>query len=135
MTGPYTPETVPICRTGAEHEEAYEQAMREDAPHFVVDEEEAGYSLAYDLHPTGHRLTEAVADELGELATEAVEAIVDDDANETTEIRHTLGASMGSVYYFSDERTAREFAARISTVVLDEANWEPDPGDSTPFGG
>ncbi|WP_435359326.1 hypothetical protein [Haloarchaeobius sp. DFWS5] len=127
MPKTHTAESVPVCRSAEEHEAAFEEAERAGEALFVVDEEDAGYSLAYDLLPTGKRLTDDAKARLQDIAAEEVERIVGDSSNPVTEVRHTFGATMGSCYYLHDEATAREFAAMVSTVVLDEANWEDDP--------
>ncbi|MCT9098518.1 hypothetical protein [Haloarchaeobius sp. HME9146] len=127
MPSSHTPESVPVCRTEDEHRAAYTKANRDGEPLFVVDEEEHGFSLAYDLIPTGNRLTAEAKAELKERGTARVEELVEGDESETTQLHHSFGNAMGNVFYFAEERVAREFAATVSEIVLDETNWEPDP--------
>jgi hypothetical protein len=127
MSNAHTPESVPVCRTEDEHRAAYTRANRDGSPLFVVDEEEHGFSLAYDLIPTGNRLTDEARAELKDFGVTRVEAIVEGEESETTQLHHSFGNAMGNVFYFAEERVAREFAATVSEIVLDEDNWEPDP--------
>ncbi|WP_267641682.1 hypothetical protein [Haloarchaeobius amylolyticus] len=127
MPSSHTPDSVPVCRTEDEHRAAYAKANREGTALFVVDEEEHGFSLAYDLIPTGQRLTADARDELKAFGTDRVETLVEGEESETTQLHHSFGAAMGNVFYFAEEHVAREFAADVSEIVLDETNWEPDP--------
>lgn len=119
----YTPEEVPLYRDLDTRDEQYERAQESAEPFFAVEQYEEGYAITYDLLPAGFQLAEPARQELDERLTGAVEAVVADTDRPTAEVSRTVGDSLGNVSFFSREESAREVAAVVSTVVLDETNW------------
>lgn len=127
MPEPLYPNEVPVCTDQEEHNNLYEEAESERTPFFVIDQNESGYSVTYDLLPTGYRLTDDAFEELSERVSSEVEAILRDQNVSTEELSSSPGRSMGNFYFFEEEQTARDFASVISRLVLDEGNWEEEP--------
>lgn len=107
--------------------DVYNEAEREGRPFLVIDAKDSGFSVTYDLLPTGHHLTEEAREELEERVTAEVDAILDDENLPTDEIGYSVGDTLGNVFFFKQEDTARNVASVISRIVLDDENWEPDP--------
>ncbi|SEP09001.1 hypothetical protein SAMN05216388_103224 [Halorientalis persicus] len=128
----YAPEEVPLYRDLDTRDEQYERAQDSAEPFFAVEQYEEGYAVTYDLLPAGFQLAEPARQELDERLTRAVEGIVGDADRPTTEVSRTVGDSLGNVSFFGREDSAREVAAVISTIVLDENNWVTgQPPDAT----
>ncbi|MFB6084350.1 MAG: hypothetical protein ABEJ94_08915 [Halorientalis sp.] len=123
MSPGYAPEEVPIYRDRDARDEGYERAEERAEPFFAVERYEEGYAVTYDLLPAGFQLAAPARRELDERLTRAVEEIVGDADRPTTEVSRTVGDSLGNVSFFGREDSAREVAAVVSTVVLDEGNW------------
>ena len=119
----YAPEEVPLYRDLDARDEAYEHAQNSAEPFFAVEQYEEGYAVTYDLLPAGFQLAEPARRELDERLTRAVEDVVGDADRPTTEVSRTVGDSLGNVSFFGREESAREVAAVIGTIVLDENNW------------
>jgi hypothetical protein len=125
MSGSLSPSGVPLYEDQATRDEQYGAAEAESRPFFAVEQYEEGYAVTFDLLPAGAQLTEAARTEVRDLVTARVEALVADPDDPTAEVGHTVSDSLGNVSFLHNESTARELAADISEVVLDEANWEP----------
>jgi hypothetical protein len=119
----YAPAEVPLYRDREAVETGYATAEREETPFFAVEHYEEGFAVTYDLLPAGAELSEPALAELEERITREVEAVVADDAAPTTEVTRSVGNSLGQFSFFTREETARQIAATVSVVVLDEANW------------
>ncbi len=115
-------------------DEQYERAQESAEPFFGVERYEEGYAVTYDLLPAGFQLAAPARRELDERLTRAVEEIVGDADRPTTEVSKTVGDSLGNVSFFDREESAREVAAVISRIALDEENWVTGtpPGSSGP---
>jgi hypothetical protein len=124
VTAGYDPSEVPLYEDRPAVEAAYARAEREREPFFGVETYEEGYAVTYDLLPAGQQLAPPAYAEVGERITREVEAIVGDESLPTTEVSRTVGESLGNVSFFEREASARRVAASVSTLVLDEANWE-----------
>ncbi len=127
----YAPDEVPLYRDLDTRDEQYERAQNSAEPFFAVEQYEEGYAITYDLLPAGSQLAEPARQELDERLTRAVEEVVGDTDRPTAEVSRTVGDSLGNVSFFGREESAREVAAVVSTIVLDESNWvtgqPPDP--------
>ncbi len=119
----YDPADVPLYETRDERDDAYATAEAEDRPFFGVERYEEGYAVTADLMPAGYRLSEPAQSELAERLTRQVEAVVGDDSYPTEEVGRSLGDALVNLSFFEREATAREVAAAISELVLDEDNW------------
>ncbi|WP_250137778.1 hypothetical protein [Halorientalis salina] len=137
MPAGYAPSEVPLYENRETVEAQYQAAESDETPFFAVEQYEEGFAVTYDLLPAGSELAEPVVSELDERVTREVEAIVGDESRPTTEVSRSVGASLGQLSFFVSEESAREVAATVSTLVLDEANWvpasPPDQGSSTEF--
>lgn len=134
MSAGYAPTEVPLYADRETVEREYETAQREGTPFFAIERYEEGFAITYDLLPAGSELAEPALAELDERVTREVEAIVGDERRATTEVSRSIGDSLGQLSFFASEESAREVAATISVIVLDEANWvaasPPDGADS-----
>jgi hypothetical protein len=119
----YAPTEVPLYRDRETVEREYETAQREGTPFFAIERYEEGFAITYDLLPAGSELAAPALAELDEQVTRELEAVVGDESNATTEVSRSIGDSLGQLSFFAREDTAREVAATISVIVLDEANW------------
>jgi len=119
----YAPAEVPLYPDRATVETEYETAEREGTAFFAIERYEEGFAITYDLLPAGSELSEPALAELDERITREVEGIVGDDSRPTTEVSRSIGDSLGQLSFFAREETAREIAAVVSTIVLDDANW------------
>lgn len=134
MPAGYAPADVPVCADTAVRDDAYETATAEGEPFFAVERYDEGYAVTYDLLPAGVQLAAPAHSELTERVTRTVEAIVGDEANATVEVSRSISPSLGNISFFEREETAREVAATLSRLVLDENNWVPAdrPADVSP---
>jgi len=119
----YEPSEVPLYGDRATVEREYADAESAGRPFFAIERYEEGYAITYDLLPAGAQLAEPAVSELDERVTRVVEGLVGDDARETTEVSRSIGDSLGQLSFFDSEDGAREVAATVSVVVLDENNW------------
>jgi hypothetical protein len=128
----YEPSAVPLYGDRATVEQQYAAAEAAERPFFAIERYEEGYAITYDLLPAGAQLAEPAVSELDERVTRVVEGLVGDDARETTEVSRSIGDSLGQLSFFDGEDGAREVAATISVIVLDEDNWvaAAPPGDA-----
>jgi len=131
----YDPERVPVYDDIDTRDREYEAAQSAGEPFFAVERYPDGYAITYDLLPAGRELTLDAYADLSESLTAEVEAVVADETRPTTEVRKTVGESLGSVSYFASEESAREVAAAISTTVLDPSNWVEATPPSDPSDG
>jgi len=133
----YDPSEVPLYENRTTVEEQYEAAQADELPFFAIEQYEEGFAITYDLLPADSELAEPAVSELDERVTREVESIVGDESRPTTEVSRSIGKSLGQLSFFTSEESAREVAARISTLVLDEANWvaasPPDAGSQPGF--
>jgi hypothetical protein len=120
----YEPQDVPLYEDRETVEAKYTEAERAGEPFLAVERYEEGYAVTFDLLPADKELAPPAASEVGERITREVEAIVGDESLPTTEVSRTVGESLGNVSFFEREASARRVAASVSTLVLDEANWE-----------
>ncbi|WP_193788173.1 hypothetical protein [Natrinema limicola] len=127
MAEELSPDEITIFHERNGRGDMYREAEQERKPFFVIDEKDSGYSVTYDLLPAGHHLTEESREELEERVSAEVEAILLDEDLSTEELSYSIGDTLGNVFFFEQERTARNVAAMISRIVLDENNWEKDP--------
>lgn len=134
MPAGFAPSDVPLYEDQQARDEAYYEAEADSTPFLAVERYEEGYAITYDLLPAGKELSEPMRKELNERTTRKVEAVVGDEALATVEVSRSIGASLGNISFFERESTARDVAAMLSRLVLDEANWvEADgPGDLPP---
>lgn len=134
MTEGYAPSDVPLYPDQPTREDEYQRAQADGVPFFAVEQYEEGYALTYDLLPAGSQLAGPAYRELEEQATRTVESIVGDSSLPTAEVGRSIGDSLGNISFFEKESTAREVAAVVSRIVLDETNWvdATPPGDTTP---
>lgn len=131
MPAGYTPSEVPLYETRTTVEQQYQAAQADQQPFFAIEQYEEGYAITYDLLPADSELAEPAVSELDERVTREVESIVGDGSRPTTEVSRSIGKSLGQLSFFVSEESAREIAATISTLVLDDANWVPaSPPDS-----
>ncbi|WP_225333183.1 hypothetical protein [Halomicrobium urmianum] len=119
----YDPSDVPLYETQSARDDAYAAAEAEGRPFFAVERYDEGYAVTADLMPAGYRLSESAHSELKELLTRRVEAVVGDDGYPTEEVGRTLGDALVNLSFFEREATAREVAAALSELMLDEDNW------------
>ena len=133
MTAGFAPSDVPLYEDQQARDDAYYQAEAESSPFFAVERYEEGYAITYDLLPAGKELSEPMRKELTEQVTRKVEDVVGDEALATVEVSRSIGGSLGNISFFERESTARDVAAMISQLVLDETNWvEADGPDDLP---
>lgn len=124
---------MPLYEDQQARDDAYYQAEAESSPFFAVERYEEGYAITYDLLPAGKELSEPMRKELTEQVTRKVEDVVGDEALATVEVSRSIGGSLGNISFFERESTARDVAAMISQLVLDETNWvEADGPDDLP---
>ena len=128
MSDGYEPAAVPLYEGRAAVEKMYEQAQIENTPFFGVEHYDEGYAITFDLMPAGYGLTSAAQNEVEARLTTEIEAVVGDDSLPTVEVGKTLSESLGNISFFEREESARQVAAAISGIVLDQNNWvEPTP--------
>jgi len=133
VTAGFAPSDVPLYEDQQARDDAYYQAEAESSPFFAVERYEEGYAITYDLLPAGKELSEPMRKELTEQVTRKVEDVVGDEALATVEVSRSIGGSLGNISFFERESTARDVAAMISQLVLDETNWvEADGPDDLP---
>jgi len=134
VTAGFAPSDVPLYEDQQARDDAYYEAESESSPFFAVERYEEGYAITYDLLPAGKQLSEPTSKELNEQVTRKVEDVVGDDSLATVEVSRSIGASLGNISFFERESTARDVAATVSRLVLDEANWvdADGPGDLPP---
>jgi hypothetical protein len=131
----YAPTEVPLYEDRETVEREYETAQHEGTPFFAIERYEEGFAITYDLLPAGFELSQPALAELDEQVTRELEAIVGDEGRATTEVSRSIGDSLGQLSFFASEDTAREVAATVSVIVLDEANWvTASPPDSASSG-
>jgi hypothetical protein len=119
----YEPSEVPLYEDRETVEAEYAAAEADAEPFFAIERYEEGYVITYDLLPAGFQLSEPAVSELDERTLRAVEEIVGDETRPTAEVSRSIGASLGQLSFFEREASAREVAAAVSVLVLDEANW------------
>ena len=124
MTAP-NPEDVPVYTDPDVRDLRYHEAEAEGVPYLAVEAYDEGYAVTFDLMPAGVQLTAEARTEVRELIRTEVESIVADVDTPETEVSHNIGPALGSIAAFEQEATAREIAASVGDVVLDESNWEP----------
>lgn len=122
MSG-YEPSEVPLYGDRETVEAEYAAAEEAARPFFAIERYEEGYAITYDLLPAGYQLAEPAVSELDERTRRAVEDVVGDESRPTTEVSRSIGASLGQLSFFQREESAREIAAAISVIALDENNW------------
>jgi hypothetical protein len=127
MSPGLAPTDVPVCESPADRDRRYRDAQRDGEPFLAVDAEEQGYPITYDLLPAGQRLSSDAHAELEARVREEIERVIDDPDAATDRLDAGIGPQMGNVYFFAEEATARDVAAAISRIVLDERNWVADP--------
>ena len=134
----YAPSEVPLYENRETVEDQYAAAEADGEPFFAIERYEDGFAITYDLLPAGSELAEPAVAELDEQVTREVEAIVGDASRPTSDVSRSIGNSLGQLSFFISEESAREVAATVSTLVLDEANWvaasPSDPGSGAGFG-
>lgn len=130
----YEPSAVPLYEDREAVEDAYADAERNERPFFAVEAYEEGFAITYDLLPAGYQLSEPAVSELDERSVRAVEDIVGDESRPTAEVSRSIGDSLGQLSFFDREESAREVAAAVSVIVLDEDNWVPASPPSGPGG-
>jgi hypothetical protein len=131
----YEPSEVPLYGDRETVENEYAAAETDDRPFLAVERYEEGYAVTYDLLPAGAKLSEPALSELDERSVRAVEDIVGAADRPTAEVSRSIGESLGQLSFFEHEESAREVAAALSAIVLDEDDWitaEPptDVGDA-----
>lgn len=132
MPAGYDPSEVPLYENRQTVEDQYAAAESDEEPFFAIERYEEGFAITYDLLPAASELAEPALSELDEQVTREVEAIVGDESCPTAEVSRSIGKSLGQLSFFVSEESAREVAATVSTLVLDDANWVPaSPPDDT----
>lgn len=126
MPEDYTPSDIPLYEDQATRDEGYRTAECEQRPYLAIECYEDGYAVTYDLFPAKQQLAAPAHKELRERVTRAVEDVVGDEALPTVEVSKSISASLGNVGVFYRERTAREIAVVIATLVLEKDNWVAD---------
>lgn len=126
MSSGIPPANISVCNNRDEHNDLYREAEEKQDAFFVIDEKDSGYSVTYDLLPTGHHLTDEATEELQDRVSHEIEAILTDAELPTDELGHGVGDTLGNAFFFEREQTARDFASMVSRIVLDENNWEED---------
>ena len=130
----YEPSAVPLYEDREAVEDAYAAAEANERPFFAVERYEEGFAITYDLLPAGFQLSEPAVSELDERSVRAVEDVVGDESRPTAEVSRSIGDSLGQLSFFDREESAREVAAAVSVIVLDEDNWVPASPPSGPGG-
>lgn len=137
MPAGYAPAEVPLYENRSTVEEQYQAAEIDNEPFFAIEQYDEGFAITYDLLPADSELAEPAVSELDERVTREVESIVGDESRPTAEVSRSIGNSLGQLSFFVSEESAREVAATISVLVLDDANWvpasPPESGEQTGF--
>jgi hypothetical protein len=128
------PDEVPLCESTKKHNRVYEEAEETGEPFLVIDKREQGYSLTYDLRPTGNRLTDDAQRKLEKRINTEVDSIIF-DPEKTDELTKNISHSKGGLHFFENEQIAREVGVVISQVIFDETNREEEPSPEEQFSG
>jgi len=124
---------IPLCDSTKEHNDIYSDAKESDDVFLVVDLKEPGYTISYDLLPTGHRLTDDAHEQLDDRIWNDIEAILTDPNMDTEELGGSIGDSKGNLHFFESEQVARDLAELISYTIYDQTNWEKEPSPREQF--
>ncbi|MFB6111385.1 MAG: hypothetical protein ABEJ35_02495 [Halobacteriaceae archaeon] len=107
---------VTVCENRTETEAAYAAAERENRIYLAIEAADGTWSVVYDLLPAQKRLDSQTQTQLRTAVTDTVEALVA-ETDSSTEVGHTIGSEMGSLYGFEQRQSAEAVAEEIRTVL------------------